>query len=204
MNKCLNRVEYQVLASIFGAAGVIFLFFTFDSRILLCIRQFHQAYPKVYQFLENLDRLMSLTYKGLIAMTVLLAIYGFLKKKEIGKVLTIAMIVVSLIVHTLKHTLGRARPILGFETSFVGPSMSSVHTSFPSGHTAFAFALATVISYYYPRYRYLFYVLAIWIGFERIEDFAHFPSDVLMGAFLGIFICKLILSRIALEPRSSV
>ncbi|MEM3449546.1 MAG: hypothetical protein QXP38_11870, partial [Nitrososphaerota archaeon] len=73
MNKCLNRVEYQVLASIFGAAGVIFLFFTFDSRILLCIRQFHQAYPKVYQFLENLDRLMSLTYKGLIAMTVLLA-----------------------------------------------------------------------------------------------------------------------------------
>lgn len=55
--------------------------------------------------------------------------------------------------------------------------------------------ITTVLSNYYPRFSFIFYILAGWVGFERIEDFAHFPSDVIAGAVLGTIIGKLVLLK---------
>jgi membrane-associated phospholipid phosphatase len=37
-----------------------------------------------------------------------------------------------------------------------------------------------------PRFRWLFYVLAGVVGLERILETAHYPSDVVAGALLGV------------------
>jgi undecaprenyl-diphosphatase len=57
--------------------------------------------------------------------------------------------------------------------------------SFPSGHTMTAFAIALVISFYYPSLEGALYFLAASIAVSRIVLGMHFLSDVLAGAILG-------------------
>jgi membrane-associated phospholipid phosphatase len=57
---------------------------------------------------------------------------------------------------------------------------------FPSGHAALAFATAAMLSILVPRYRYVFYAVATIVGLERIIENAHYTSDVVAAAILGI------------------
>lgn len=58
--------------------------------------------------------------------------------------------------------------------------------SFPSGHAALAFAVATAVLFYYPKTGILFFLAAILIGFGRVAAGVHLPSDILGGAVVGI------------------
>jgi len=66
-------------------------------------------------------------------------------------------------------------------------AIKSIDCSFPSGHTATAFAIFVVLSFYYPQGKRVFLTLAILAGIQRIVVGAHFPSDVVVGAMIGIF-----------------
>ncbi len=57
--------------------------------------------------------------------------------------------------------------------------------SMPSGHTAAAFLMAGVISYFYLEFTLLAYCWAALIGASRIVLGVHYPSDILAGAALG-------------------
>lgn len=58
--------------------------------------------------------------------------------------------------------------------------------SFPSGHAALAFAVATAVSFFYPKTSILFFLAALSIGFGRVAAGVHWPSDILGGAIVGI------------------
>jgi membrane-associated phospholipid phosphatase len=58
--------------------------------------------------------------------------------------------------------------------------------SFPSGHAAMATGLAAALSWKYPRAAWLFAALAIAAATQRVATSAHYPSDVLLGAALGL------------------
>jgi membrane-associated phospholipid phosphatase len=60
--------------------------------------------------------------------------------------------------------------------------------SFPSAHTACAFAAAVVLSRRWPRLRPAFYLGAAGVGAARVLWLRHFPSDVLAGAAVGMVI----------------
>jgi undecaprenyl-diphosphatase len=57
--------------------------------------------------------------------------------------------------------------------------------SFPSGHTAAAFLMATVLRFFYPHLTVPLYLSSSAIGVSRIYNGLHFPSDVLFGGLLG-------------------
>lgn len=61
-----------------------------------------------------------------------------------------------------------------------------VTASFPSGHTATAFALASAVFYANRRLGILAYAAAVIIGFARIAVGVHYPTDVVAGALVGL------------------
>lgn len=67
--------------------------------------------------------------------------------------------------------------------SFITPSD---RYSLPSGHTAAAFLIATVLAHYYLDYALLALIWAAAIALSRILLGVHFLTDVLLGACLGI------------------
>jgi undecaprenyl-diphosphatase len=66
--------------------------------------------------------------------------------------------------------------------------------SFPSGHTATAFAGATVLSVLAPRFAPAFVVLALAIAYSRLYLGVHFPLDILGGAAIGTATALLLLA----------
>jgi undecaprenyl-diphosphatase len=66
--------------------------------------------------------------------------------------------------------------------------------SFPSGHTATAFAGAMVLSYLVPRAAPVFFVLGAAIGYSRLYVGVHFPLDVVGGAVIGLATALLLLA----------
>lgn len=60
--------------------------------------------------------------------------------------------------------------------------------SFPSGHASSSFAAAITISYYFKGMGIFFIIIAALIAFSRIYHFVHYPSDVIIGAVLGILV----------------
>lgn len=90
----------------------------------------------------------------------------------------------------LKYLLGRYRPVMLFEQNLYGLHFFSTKwalNSTPSGHTLRAFSILTALSLLYRRYAAGFITLAVLIGLSRVAVTAHYPSDVLFGAFIGIF-----------------
>ena len=86
----------------------------------------------------------------------------------------------------LKYIVGRDRPYERYPDRV--HAYSREHSpSFPSGHTATAFALATSLSVRYPKW-YVIAPSALWacsVGVSRMNEGVHYPSDVLAGAAIG-------------------
>jgi undecaprenyl-diphosphatase len=93
-----------------------------------------------------------------------------------------------LVVQLVKHIVGRARPkyleTLGAH-DFSPFMFDAGHASFPSGHTATAFALATLVTLLRRQWAVPAFAFAVLIGISRIATGAHYLSDVIGGAAVG-------------------
>ena len=90
----------------------------------------------------------------------------------------------------LKYLLGRHRPTMLFEQNLYGLNFFSTEwalNSTPSGHTIRAFSILTALSMLYRRFAVVFISIAILIGVSRVVVTDHYPSDVVFGAFIGVF-----------------
>jgi membrane-associated phospholipid phosphatase len=79
------------------------------------------------------------------------------------------------------------------DTFFAGGISPFKGSSFPSGHAAGAFAVATVVATRYHNHRWVpwaVYGFAMAVSLSRVTTLAHFPSDTLLGAVLGYTITR--------------
>jgi len=94
----------------------------------------------------------------------------------------------------IKWLAGRNRPMNLFNNGQFGfDYFRMIHesTSFPSGHTVTAFSLAAAVGILFPGLRIPVFAFAVAIGISRIMITAHYLSDVLAGAGIGI-LCTLV------------
>lgn len=101
----------------------------------------------------------------------------------------LVMISQALVASGLKQVFGRVRPEAALHlTTFHGPGWGEPGYSFPSGHAAAGFALAALLSSWYPRWRWAFIIMAVAICLARLQLQRHFPSDLVFGGFVGWYL----------------
>jgi membrane-associated phospholipid phosphatase len=99
----------------------------------------------------------------------------------------------------IKHLVGRARPELWLGPAHYAPGSS---TSFPSGHTVGAFALAGVLLFAARNraLRGIALLLAVAVGLARVLAFRHWMSDVTASAAVGLVAAWIVTRAIADRP----
>ncbi len=130
-----------------------------------------------------------------LVIALIFTVYSIYSNKEQIKnkavVLFFSIVFSGIFVIILKFTFARYRPKLFIEKHLFGFSWFDIGydvSSFPSGHTAIAFAAMVSLGYIFPKFKYIFLLLAILVGVSRVVLDAHYISDVLVGAFLGFLI----------------
>jgi undecaprenyl-diphosphatase len=89
------------------------------------------------------------------------------------------------IVDILKHLIARPRPCGELQdVRLLVPCLASF--SFPSAHASTSFAMASIIAYLFRRGAIPAFIIATLVAFSRIYVGVHYPSDVLVGAYLGV------------------
>lgn len=134
-----------------------------------------------------------------------------------------------LVVGTLKGAVGRPRPnemlegVRSLDLQHVNPRFLAVGkplresysaariqpphgNSFPSGHASNTFALATVAAIFYRRRGWLAYIPAALVAYSRVYVGSHWPTDVMVSAFIGTGLALLVCAALeklwrALGPR---
>ena len=89
----------------------------------------------------------------------------------------------------IKRMIGRARPLVGgsLDPYLFSPfHWTADYASLPSGHATTAFAVLAAFGTLWPRGRTVFLIYALLIAVSRVVVTAHYPSDVLAGALVGI------------------
>lgn len=98
-----------------------------------------------------------------------------------------SLAVASATVNTLgKRSVRRDRPLLDTVPLIRQLQRQPVTTSFPSGHAASAAAFVTGVALESPRWGAAVAPLAAAVAFSRVYTGVHYPSDVLVGAALGV------------------
>ena len=152
-----------------------------ELNILWWIRE-HLTHP----FLDTvMPYISSLARHGEFWILVALILVCFKKTRKAGVAMGIAMACGYLIGNMgMKNLFARTRP---YDVVEVNLLVAKLHDfSFPSGHTLVSFEAATALWFYHRKWGIAALVLAALIALSRLYLFVHYPTDVLVGAVLGI------------------
>tara|TARA_B100000989_G_scaffold297809_2_gene284780 strand:+ start:57 stop:836 length:780 start_codon:yes stop_codon:yes gene_type:complete len=99
-----------------------------------------------------------------------------------------SIILSGFVLHLLKYIFGVSRPKYYFNHDYERYNFFNFEhkvNSLPSGHTQAAFTIAILFVLYFNKCNFFFILIAAFIGISRIFMSAHFPSDIIIGAYVG-------------------
>lgn len=175
---------------------VLFVFFAFLVVSILPaqnwdINTVHQINSWDGKFIRNYNKFISKSEPYIaVGVPVAMAVAAWIKNDKglLKDAIYVGTSVAGTFVVTygMKYLFDRERPYEKYPERVHAYSHEN-SPSFPSGHTATAFALATSLSLRYPKW-YVIAPTALWacsVGVSRMNEGVHYPSDVLAGAVLG-------------------
>lgn len=114
----------------------------------------------------------------------------FFKGGKLGKIASIGIILLiitsdQISSNLLKHLFERIRPCNSLDdvNLLVNRPRSF---SFPSSHAVNNFAVAFYFYKLFPKLKWVLFIVAVLIAFSRPYVGVHYPSDILVGAFVGM------------------
>ena len=187
------------------AAIVIAAAFYFDDAAQNFIAQ-HQSRP-TKNFMRNVSRLGDWTEHFVLGITLLAIAWwrGNKKWTRIFLSMLIALALAGAAARVVKIASGRARPSVKTEEVWNGLKFSSNYHAFPSGHTAASAGFFAVLMLESWRIGLACLPIPILIGVSRMYVAAHYLSDVVCAAILGI-LCAILVEhflRRQIENRTS-
>lgn len=123
-----------------------------------------------------------------LAAVALIAFRGGLDRRT-GFALGAGLIAHILLVEgAIKHLVARTRPFTTFGIELRDRILDADSYSFPSGHCVASFMGAFVLGARFPRARMPLMLLAMLVAISRVHLGAHYPSDVFVGAAIGMLL----------------
>lgn len=133
-----------------------------------------------------------LQYFLIAAFLIFLFFSAYSKRKKLYIFWTTAISAVVarfVIVEIIRFFYHRPRPFAALQ---IHQLILDNNWSFPSGHSAFFFAMASAIYFYNKKWGARFFIAAILMNISRVIAGAHYPTDILGGAIIGIAIAYII------------
>jgi membrane-associated phospholipid phosphatase len=127
---------------------------------------------------------------GIFALC-LVALLFYFKKRQQALAMLYAFLISGIAVQVIKNLASSPRPKLFFEAGqylhFIDGVSLANNSSFPSGHTATAFGIATVLVLMLKNKTWQPHILiaTVMVGYSRIYLAQHFLLDVMIGAIIG-------------------
>lgn len=132
----------------------------------------------------------------LVAFLLLLFLKNKKKYKDLLLLSLVSAAIARFVITTAIHLIHyNPRPFVALRDAMMLVSQNAT-SSFPSGHAAFYFALATGVYLYNKKLGLVYLVLAGLMGFARIFVGVHWPLDILAGAILGILVAYPLRSKL--------
>lgn len=177
-----------------------------DLQILSFINHFWQGTR-----IDTLSQIVSRRWGMLVIWTLIIAIVVFLKKKHrrfvvlsflLAWALSYGLFEIGFKTLLIQETGIRTRPYIAHAQTIKPLGKLYTDSSFPSGHTAVTVALLTVLIMIFPTLWPYAVLYALLMGWSRMHNGMHYPSDVLAGAVMGLGCGRiaLVLSRKVFKP----
>jgi membrane-associated phospholipid phosphatase len=169
------------------AAGLALLAsFYFDASAHAWIAQ-HQG-AGLRNFLRGVSRFGDWPEHISLGLVLLAFAYWRRSKKwmRIAAAMILACALAGAAARVIKISTGRARPSVQTEAGWNGPRFSPRYNAFPSGHTAASTAFFATLALASWRIGLAFLAIPVLIAFSRMYVAAHYLSDVVCAALLGM------------------
>jgi membrane-associated phospholipid phosphatase len=176
----LLRMTWIVFAILLFACGVLILIERSGVRTTLVLN-FKGDVKRETRFIAQYGQAVC------TAVAAILTVQLDQERRKVPVAILIATFGVSGVATVVKRLTGRVRPNREGAGLFLGPTFrhKNARESFPSSHSASAFAMSTVLAAAYPQAAGTFLVLAGLCAALRYVLDAHWPSDVIGGVALG-------------------
>lgn len=166
-----------------------------DTRLFLAVNGLPHP-PAANRAMYALTSVMNIGAGWALALLAATAVDRRRGTRALREVLPPLWIATTVVEYPIKHYFRRRRPFIDLVQAIsVGRKPGTY--SFPSGHSAAAFAGAWLLTRHYPGLAPVWYAVAALTGFSRVYLGAHYPGDVLSGAVAGTVLAEA--ARLAID-----
>lgn len=181
-----KKAWFRLLLFLVLAAVALICAFHFDSQLQNWIALHQDRTAKI--FMRNVSQFGDWPEHAALGLILLGLAYWRRSKKwtRVFGTMLIACALAGASARVIKITSGRARPSVRTESFWNGPGFSSKYHAFPSGHTAASTAFFGTLFFVSWRLALACLPIPLLIAASRMYVGAHFFSDVVFAAILGI------------------